>query len=49
MDVTMVTPQKEYLQRRMFDDPMEEDTPEQPPTKKKRIDHEAKEEASRLK
>jgi hypothetical protein len=28
---------------------MEEDTPEQPPTKKKIIDHEVEEEASRLK
>jgi hypothetical protein len=49
MDFTMVTPSKEYLKRRMFGDPMKEDTPEQPPTKNKIIDHEAKEEASRLK
>jgi hypothetical protein len=48
MHVTMVTPLKEYLQRIMFDDPMEEDTPEQPPTKNKIIDHEAKEEECRL-
>jgi hypothetical protein len=36
MDVTTVTPQKEYLQRKMSNDPMEEDKPK-PPKKKKRI------------
>jgi hypothetical protein len=49
VDITMTTPQKEDVQRNMSDDPMEEDTLEQPLTKKQRMDPEVEREISKLK